>query len=207
MRVLELFAGTGSVGTVARAHECDVVSLDLCDAVINCDVMEWDYKIYPENYFDIIWASPPCETFSRVRASNIGRYGFTRESLTHDMMTKGLPILRKTEEIIDYFKPRLWFIENPQAGHMKEFITDRPFYDVDYCKYSDWGIRKRTRIWTNKEGFTPKLCKKDCGYVVNGRHLCVATGGRKNYKGSGNGSDKRLRYRIPHLLIEELLFG
>jgi len=206
MRLLELFSGTGSVGEVARFLSYEVVSLDLTGAIINCDIMEWDYKKeYPVGHFDIIWASPPCETFSRVRACNIGRYGITRESLTQDMIEKGLPILRKAEEIIEYFKPRLYFIENPQAGHMKDFIVDRPFYDVDYCKYSDWGMRKRTRIWTNKINFTPKVCKKDCGYIVDGRHLRCAVGGKKHQKGQGSGTDKRLRYRVPYLLVEELL--
>ena len=48
---------------------------------------------------------------------------------------------------------RLWFIENPQTGRMKDYITDRPYYDVDYCRYCDWGVRKRTRVWTNKAGW------------------------------------------------------
>ena len=204
MRLLELFSGTGSVGDVAGAMGFEVVSLDLKDANINCDVMLWDYTTYPVGYFDVVWASPPCDTFSRVRQTNIGRYGITRESLTHDMMTIGLPILRKTEEIIDYFQPHLYFIENPQTGHMKDFIT-RPFYDVDYCKYSDWGMRKRTRIWTNKEGFVPKLCNKDCGYIKDGRHLVCATGGNRKQKGQGSGTSKALRFRIPSALIEELL--
>ena len=112
--------------------------------------------------------------------------------------------MRRTEEIIDYFKPPLYFIENPQTGRMKDYISDRPYYDVDYCKYSDWGMRKRTRIWTNKIGFEPKVCNKDCGFMKDGRHIRCAAGGNKNTKGQG-GTDKRLRYRIPPLLIEELL--
>ena len=66
------------------------------------------------------------------------------ETIQRDISLNGLPILRRTEEIIDYFKPPLYFIENPQTGRMKDYISDRPFYDVDYCKYSDWGMRKRT---------------------------------------------------------------
>ena len=63
---------------------------------------------------------------------------------------------------------------------------------------------KRTRIWTNKIGFKPKVCNKDCGFIKDGRHIRCAAGGNKNTKGQG-GTDKRLRYRIPPLLIEELL--
>ena len=90
---------------------------------------------------------------------------------------------RAAEEIIDYFKPPLYFIENPQTGKMKDYISDRPYYDVDYCKYSDWGMRKRTRIWTNKIGFEPKVCNKDCGFIKDGRHIRCAAGGNKTLKG------------------------
>ena len=58
MRVLDLFSGTHSVGKVASALGYEVVSFDLSDATICCDIMEWDYKAaFSEGYFDIIWAS------------------------------------------------------------------------------------------------------------------------------------------------------
>ena len=108
MRVLELFSGTGSVGKVAHALGYEVISLDLTDATIKCDIMEWDYKAaFSVGYFDIIWASPPCNTFSKMRHSNVGRYGVTMETIQRDIYLNGLPILRRTEEIIDYFKPQL----------------------------------------------------------------------------------------------------
>ena len=53
MRVLELFSGTHSVGKVGRALGYDVISLDLTDATICCDIMEWDYKTFSVGYFDI----------------------------------------------------------------------------------------------------------------------------------------------------------
>ena len=87
---------------------------------------------------------PPCNTFSKMRLSNVGRYGVTMETIQQDISLIGLPILRRTEEIIDYFKPSLYFIENPQTGRMKDYF-DRPYYDVDYCKYSDWGMRKNSQ--------------------------------------------------------------
>jgi len=104
---LGFYAGTHSVGTVARALGFDeVVSLDLTDATICCDVLEWDYvSAFPVGYFDVIWASPPCETFSHARYKNIGRHGITRETIESDILARGVPLLRKTEEIIDYFQP------------------------------------------------------------------------------------------------------
>ena len=108
--------------------------MDLSDATICCNILEWEYKTaFSVGYFDMIWASPPCDTFSKMRHSNVGRYGVTMETIQRDISLNGLPILRRTEEIIDYFEPPLYFIENPQTGRMKDYISDRPYYDVDYC--------------------------------------------------------------------------
>ena len=60
MRLLELFSGTKSVGKVAIKKGFDVISLDLNDADIVCNILEWDHQRFPVGYFDMIWASPPC---------------------------------------------------------------------------------------------------------------------------------------------------
>jgi site-specific DNA-cytosine methylase len=236
MRVLELFSGTHSVGKVCKEYGWDVISLDLKGADINKNILEWDYTIYPVGHFDIIWASPPCDTFSSLRRACIGRKlkahngeVCTKELLQKDIDNIGLPVLRKTEEIIDYFKPKYYFIENPQTGRMKEYMTHRPHYDVDYCMYSDFGYKKRTRIWTNLEGFEPKLCNGNCGNITdgvhrinfggskmvidNGRTIKIKTKAlREKYKDfeniqpylNGGRNTRNERYRIPFKLIRSL---
>ena len=198
MKLLELFSGTKSVGKVAEQLGYEVISLDLKDADINCDILDWDYTAYPVGHFDVIWASPPCDTFSSLKCTWIGKYGYTRESIQNDIDNIGLPTLRRTEEIIDYLKPTYYFMENPQTGKMKHYINDKPYYDVDYCKYSDWGYRKRTRIWTNLTGFIPKVCKRDCNNMVGNKHRTDVS------CDVGGGSNRLMRYRIPPALIEEL---
>ena len=219
IRVLELFSGTHSVGKVCKEKNWDVVSLDLHNADINCDILQWDYKNeYPIGYFDIIWASPPCVFFSNLRRCCIGRtlkdgIIMTKEKIEDDIINKGLPILRKTEEIIKYFKPKYFFIENPQTGRMKNYMTDYNHYDVDYCKYG-FDYRKRTRIWTNLKNFNAKLCKKDCGKMIKSdkRHFHRNNCGNNFYlkhakqvSSYGGGTNRDMRYRIPSLLINDLL--
>ena len=204
MRVLELFAGTHSVGKVCKELGYEVVSLDLAGADINTDILEWDYKKdYKPDDFDCIWASPPCHTFSILRRSWIGRklkfFGdeiVTAKMLDDDMETRGLPILKKTEEIIKYFNPPLWIIENPSSGRMKNYLTHLPHYDVDYCMYSDWGYKKPTRIWTNKEGFSGKKCNGECENMDGNKHKTTLSNSSRNIN---------MRYRVPPKLIEELL--
>ena len=66
MRLLELFSGTRSVGKVAETLGFDIVSLDLKNADIECDITDWDCTIYEPKHFDVIWASPPCTEYSRA---------------------------------------------------------------------------------------------------------------------------------------------
>ena len=184
-RLLELFSGTHSIGRVAERLGYEVTSLDrdlpakskLYDYTsknhIMEDIMNWNYKIYPEGYFDVVTASPVCLFWSCLLPSNFGREIsrhpgkiFNRELLEKDIEDYGKPMVNKVREIIDYFKPKYYWIENPKTGRMKEYITDLPFYDVDYCKYSDWGYKKSTRFWTNIKGFDAKICKKDCENII-----------------------------------------
>ncbi len=81
---------------------------------------------------------------------DIGRYlkefgsmVVTKELLEESMYSKGLPLLIRTEDIIDYFKPKHYFIENPKSGKMKDYCY-RPYYDVSYCQYGFDYQRKLT---------------------------------------------------------------
>ena len=207
MRVLELFSGSGSISKICRERDWECVSLDIDGrADINIDIMKWDYvNAFPVGYFDYIHASPPCETFSNLRRSWIGRklkqHGdiiITKEILDNDMETIGVPLLRKTQDIIFHFEPTYWTIENPQ-GKMKNYMKSIPHYIIDYCMYSDWGYKKTTIFWTNIEGFEPKRCNGHCENMSNGRHM--------NSMGSdyiGGGIPLCDRYRIPPIFINEL---
>tara|TARA_R110001592_G_C13164786_1_gene749265 strand:+ start:180 stop:821 length:642 start_codon:yes stop_codon:yes gene_type:complete len=211
MRVLELFSGTQSFGKCCDTLGWDVISLDIndnCD--IKCDIMKWDYTIYEPDYFDVIWASPPCASFSRLQNSSIGKKGKdgrikTREMIEENMVKNGDPIVLRTLEILKYLKPSLWFMENPQTGQLKnrEYMKDIPYYDVDYCMYCDWGYRKRTRIWTNKKKWKGKKCNGRCGNVDNnGRHV-ISVGGEEI--GEDKFTTLKDRYRVPPELIYSLL--
>lgn len=209
MKVLELFSGTGSVGKVAKKLGWEVVSLDLeLEADINIDILDWDYKVFSPDTFDIVWASPPCVNYSKLQESHLGRNRngkvFTKE-MWKENMNESDKIVLKTLEIIKYFNPTLWFLENPQTGYLKtrDIMKDIPYYDVDYCMYSNWGYRKRTRIWTNKQNFKPLLCNKMCGNMVDGRHK-ENLGGRyldKDNKVITKTIGRYDKYRIPEKLI------
>ena len=195
MKLLELFSGTGSVGRVAREYGFSVISLDLKNANINEDILQWDYKKFDKD-FDIIWSSPPCTEYSRAKTTGVRNIDYANN------------IVRKTIEIINYFQPRIFFIENPQTGLLKkqDFMKDFDYYDVDYCKYG-FEYRKRTRIWTNLKSWKPRpLCKKDCNGIIGNRHKETAQ--RLQCKGRWDEQRKKTQdelYRIPEELIYDIL--
>jgi len=159
MRVLELYCGTKSVGKVWEKYGWEVVSVDIVPKrkpTILVDVLEWNFReAFPTGHFDVIWSSPPCTTFSILQYSNIGRKMSDGRIKTHQIIEDnieniGIPLLRKTEEIIQYFNPRFWFMENPQTGRMKQYTIFPNFTDVSYCSYG-FPYRKKTRIWSNTD--------------------------------------------------------
>ncbi len=183
MRVLELYKGTGSVGKVFEEMGAEVISVDI-EAKYNpthCeDIMTWNYKEYEVGHFDIITASPVCLYWSRLRNSWVGRCSktikpdgtvITKEDLEIDINNKGKPMVNKTFEIIDYFQPQFYWLENPLGSKMWSYIDSlnrNDYYnnDFDYCKYSDWGYKKPTRFITNYDGVITKRCKNDCENMI-----------------------------------------
>ena len=231
LKVLELFSGTHSVGKCCESLGWDVVSLDLeLPADHQIDIMNFDYKQYPQNSFDIIWASPPCTYYSNLQNCWLGRKikdgTIVSKEWIEEKRKESDKLITKTLEIIDYFKPELWFMENPQRGQLKDrgVVKGLPYYDVSYCMYSDYGYEKRTRIWTNKKNWNNLICDKSgsCGNMIDTshklrvsdvhskntmKHKAVVAGGSKPGSGQiniGGGSDRLDRYRIPPDLIYSL---
>ena len=196
MRILELFSGTGSVCKVATKLGYEVISVDISEQFHKpthlVDLLEWDYTMYSKDSFDMIWASPPCRTFSSMLFLSK-----TQDEIFKMMEDEGIPLLRKTEEIIEYFKPKYYFIENPANGRMKNYIKYTNPIKVSYCQYG-FKYQKNTSIWTNKT-FIPKKCsKKTCKYY--GKH-------RDGIKVTNQTQMAKLmnKYKIPEELILDLI--
>jgi len=221
MRLLELFCGTSSWGKVAKKYGYEVISLDIKQyknqpkPTLLVDICEWKYKNYPKGYFDIIVASPPCIHYSLMKNIWIGRMKkdglYTREKHQKDLEWSDNLVLT-TFDIIDYFSPQYYFIENPSSSRLRKraFMELLPYYIVDYCKYSNWGYKKRTIFWTNLKDFSPLLCKNDCENMLNDKQHTHTLGshGKACWPQLGvkaGGSNRLVKYRIPPKLIEAFL--
>ena len=202
MSVLELFSGSGSIGQAFRSKGWEVVSLDLdvkTDATIHTNILTWDFSVYPPGFFQVVWASPCCTQYSCARTS----------AATPRNLALADSLVKRTLEIIEYFQPLVWFIENPATGLLKTrpFMEGLPWVDLDYCSYSDWGYRKRTRLWTNS-GLVGKLClgKGLCPCMVGNRHRTTAQQGRNKCSDGlyGDHHATKQLYKIPQNLCLEI---
>ena len=192
-RLLELFSGTGSIGRAFEAKGWEVISLDILPgATIQSNILLWDYKIYPPGYFDFVWASPPCTEYSIAR---------TRAKRPRDFSLADA-IVCATLDIIEYLRPQLWLIENPQTGHLKNkpIMRDILWRDVTYCKYG-FPYKKQTRLWGFFPfDFRPICCKlHPCEHVVDGRHP-----GRAQREHKGVRRSLKELYSLPPHLCDEI---
>lgn len=210
MRLLELFCGTKSVSRVFhnRGHEVFTVDIEpLLKPNLCIDILDFDVKKLPKEWRkpDIIWASPPCTTFSVMCLPHYWINSRPRSYKTYI----GLAIAKKTIEIIKELNPRYFFIENPVGMLRKQdFMLELPRRTVTYCQYGKT-YRKATDIWTNATTWIPK---KPCS---NG-DLCH-TESRRGFRGDIQGvvnpalppmadwcDDALARGVIPQKLCEEI---
>jgi len=197
MKLLELFCGTKSVSKAIGHHYDEIINLDILEsaaATITIDILEWDYRVYPPGYFHSIWASPPCTEYSKLN------YTLPDKVCNVELADR---IVKKTLDIIDYFRPVKWFMENPESGTLKnrEVVASLMYRDFDYCSFSDWGYRKRTRIWTNQEGESIMCGGPDmCSNMEKRKHK-IAIG---KYSYGQQNTTLEQRHAIPSDLIKYL---
>ncbi len=167
MKVLELFAGTRSIGQAfeSRGHEVFTVEWDKgfenisLYADISTLTAKEILKLFGQP--DVIWASPDCSTYSIAGISHHRRQqeGGNLEPVSE--YAKFCDLTNKhVLDLINELKPKFYFIENPRGGMRKmDFMKGLYRYTVTYCQYGDTRM-KPTDIWTNHPDpqFKP-MCK------------------------------------------------
>lgn len=156
MKVLELFAGTRSIGKAfeARGHEVFSVDWDrnFKDIDLHIDINRLTAQQILDEFGrpDVIWASPDCTTYS-VAAISKHRKRDEDGNLTpiSDYAKFCDQCNQHVIDLIKELKPKFFFIENPRGGMRKmRWMKDIPRYTVTYCQYGDTRM-KPTDLWTN----------------------------------------------------------
>lgn len=200
MNVLELFAGSQSIGKQAEKLGMNVFSSDLIEFEgINYPVSILDFDVTKVPFQpNIIWASPPCTSFSVASIGHHWTGGKGAYIPKTDGARLGLELVKKTIEIIEHFQPTFWFMENPRGVLRKlPVVQGLPRKTVTYCQYGDERM-KPTDIWTNSILWVPRpMCK-------NGDpcHVAAPRGSRTGTQGRSNAYE---RSKIPDELCFEVL--
>ena len=200
--LVELFAGSRSVGSVAEAKGMNVFSIDWqkfdkIDLAIDIEELQTkDVPFIP----DVVWASPDCTTYT-IAAISTHRNGTEPKS---DYAKKCDAVNKHFISLIDEWlliNPKMvFFIENPR-GMMRKMPFMQRFkrHTVWYCTYGD-DRAKPTDIWTNSEVWQPRpMChngNKNCHHQPAPRGSKTGTQGKK---GSYN------RSKIPTELCQEII--
>jgi site-specific DNA-cytosine methylase len=186
MKLLELFAGSRSVGKAAEKFGLEVFSVDW-EAYENIDLVGdiGKLKITDVPFIpDVVWASPDCTTYTVAACS-------THRNNSVEPKTEYAKQCDKTNQhfiglIKEWLKlnpDMVFFIENPR-GMMRKMPWMLEFnrYTVWYCQYGD-DRAKPTDIWTNSKTWNPRpQChngNKNCHHQPAPRGSKTGTQGRK----------------------------
>lgn len=192
MKILELFAGTRSIGKAfeARGHEVYSVEWDKSfdNIDLNADIGTLTAKDILDNFGhpDVIWASPDCTTFSVAAISHHRTKNLKTGNL--DPVSDYAKFCDKVDQnvlqLIKDLYPKYYFIENPRGGMRKmTWMNGLPRYTVTYCQYGDTRM-KPTDIWTNHPNpkFKPPCHNGDPCHVSAPRGSRTGTQGLKGSK-------------------------
>lgn len=205
MKVLELFAGTRSIGKAFEEKGHEVFSIDWDKQFENidwyADISTITAKDIIEKfgYPDVIWSSPDCTSYSIAAISHHRkREGDGNLAPVSDYAK----FCDKTNihllELIKELNPKYYFIENPRGGLRKmRFMRGLPRYTVTYCQYGDTRM-KPTDLFTNHPNpkFKP-MCK-------NGSP-CHEPAPRGSKTGTQGLKGSKERSRIPKALCEHIV--
>ena len=202
MKLLELFAGSRSIGKAAEKLGMTVFSVDwqmferINLAIDIGELKKEDVPFVPV----IVWASPDCTTYT-IAAISTHRDGTKPKSdyaKKCDAVNKHFISLINEWLVIN--PTMVFFIENPRGMLRKmPFMQNFKRHTVWYCQYGD-DRAKPTDIWTNSKDWKPRpICyngNKNCHHQPAPRGSKTGTQGRK-------GSYERSK--IPEQLCIEIL--
>lgn len=205
MLVLELFAGTRSIGKAFERKGHKVYSVEWDKNFEDIDWYEDIGKITAQDIIerfgkpDVIWASPDCTSYSVAAISHHRRQNPQTKSLdpVTDYAKFCDSVNQHVIELIKELEPTYYFIENPRGGMRKmSWMQELPRHTTTYCQ---WGEKrmKPTDIFTNYPNPNFPCCK-------NGDtcHEAAPRGSRTGTQGIKGAKD---RSRIPDALCDYIV--
>lgn len=205
MKVLELFAGTRSIGRAFEKHGHEVYSVDwnkdFENIDLNIDISKLTAKMIIDKFGhpDVIWASPDCTSYSVAAISKHRRADENGNLAPVSDYAKFCDSCNQhVLSLIRELNPKYFFIENPRGGLRKmNFMQGIPRYTITYCQYGDSRM-KPTDIFTNypNPNFKPACKNGDPCHVSAPRGSRTGTQGIKLTKDRSRIPDKFCDYVV-----------
>ena len=158
MNIIELFSGNGVISEEFKKAGHNVFSIDIrkrrgvCEPSLRKDILHVTLKDIPFEKVDVVWASPPCDVFSKAAGNfhwNKDGSPKTQKCLDH------IKLLKKCLALIERINPAYFFIENPDGKmkYRKELVNflirnGGKTIRINYGDYG-FGTKKPTTIFTN----------------------------------------------------------
>lgn len=201
-KVLELFAGSRSIGNKAESLGMEVFSIDWHPfEKINWVGDVQDLKLSDVPFVpDFIWASPDCTTYTIAAISKHRSGTEPKSEYAKKCDVVNQHFLSLIEQWLKLNPNMVFFIENPRGMLRKmPWMQKYKRHTIWYCTYGD-DRAKPTDIWTNSNKWIPRpMChngNKNCHHQPAPRGSRTGTQGRK-------GSYERSK--IPEQLCHEVL--
>lgn len=185
MNVLELFAGSRSIGKEAESLGMNVFSIDWqnFDGIdLSIDIEELklnDVPFIP----NIVWASPDCTTYTIAAISHHRNKTEPKTDYARKCDNVNKHFISLIKQWLHINPNMVFFIENPRGMLRKmPFMQEFKRHTVWYCRYED-NRAKPTDIWTNSLTWQPRpQCfngNKNCHHESAPRGSKTGTQGRK----------------------------
>lgn len=137
--IISLYDYSGVWSAPYRKAGCRVLQIE---SKLGFDVFNWNYKIISPQLVAGILAAPPCTDFAVSGAqywNGKDKKGQTRQSLK---------LVKRTLEIVKFFNPSFWAMENP-VGRLNKLLPELdkfgPWYFEPYWYGDPWS--KKTGLW------------------------------------------------------------
>lgn len=187
MKVLDLFAGLGGWSSAFKERGHQVITLDL-DPQFHTDIIADVLSLTSKDLedYDVILASPPCESFS---VASIGTHWGKQRTPKTEQAKLHVKLAKHTYHLLINSKAILWVMENPR-GMMRKVIAT-PSTTVTYCQYG-FRYMKPTDLWYNGSIGLKKKCSPGSSC-----HQSAPRGSRTGVQGIKNTPERSL---VPYQL-------
>lgn len=219
MNILELYAGSRSIGKVGdlRGHNVfsvDVKPFDGINLVKDCEFITMeDIPFIP----DMVWSGTPCTTYSLAAISHHRNPDYSAKSdFAHKCDRMNTNNMELIKQLLEVNPEMIWYIENPR-GVLKymPYMKGLPNTMITYCSYGDIA-NKPTVIFSNNirslfnpNGWNPKpMCPRykynEAGEILN-KH-CHHEGAQRGSKTGTQGKKGNYeRSKYPVELCDEII--